>query len=84
MKKAKYLANIREIQQEVISNEQAIADHHSDILEMRAELVGIIELQEHAQSEDERLEVCVRYNLLIAIPKFPFLPQHPTVGAEET
>lgn len=56
MKKVKYLTNIREIQQEVISNEQAIADHNSDILEMRSELVDVINQQKTAQSEDERLD----------------------------
>lgn len=64
MKKANYLGNIKEIQQEVISNEQSIADHNTDIQEMRTELVGVIELQRNAQNEEERLEVSLSLNPL--------------------
>jgi lysine-specific histone demethylase 1 len=55
MKKINYLKNIKEIQQEVISNEQAIADYNSDILVLKSELIQTIERQRACSDDDERL-----------------------------
>jgi [histone H3]-N6,N6-dimethyl-L-lysine4 FAD-dependent demethylase len=71
MKKANYLSNIKEIQQEVISNEQAIFDHNSDIKELREELVNVIETLKSVDNEENRLEVS--RNSLFAIKFFMFL-----------
>lgn len=58
MKKSKYLKSVKEIQQEVISNEQAIADHIGDIKELREELSNVIEeIPKVVENEDRRLEV---------------------------
>lgn len=55
LKKMNYLKNTKEIQQEVISNEQAIADINADIEVMENEL---IEQRDRAYCEDEqRIEI---------------------------
>lgn len=45
MKKINYLKNIKEIQQEVISNEQAVADFNTDILVLKDDLQQILDQQ---------------------------------------
>ena len=51
MKKINYLKSIKEIQQEVISNEQAIADCNADIASLREDLTKIIETQKKAEDD---------------------------------
>lgn len=60
MKKINFLKNIKEIQQEVISNEQAIADCNIDITNLTTELRGTMESQRKAaavNNEEERLNL---------------------------
>ncbi|KAG5673257.1 hypothetical protein PVAND_003320 [Polypedilum vanderplanki] len=57
MKKINYLKNIKEIQQEVISNEQAIADINSDILVLKDNLMQILDHQKVADDEENRLRL---------------------------
>lgn len=55
MKKINYLKHIKEIQQEVISNEQAIADCNTDILVLKCDLNETLDHQHVAADEDARL-----------------------------
>ena len=57
MKKINYLKSIREIQQEVISNEQAIDDCNNDIRRFTCRLNQVIEQQRATQDEDTRLDL---------------------------
>jgi lysine-specific histone demethylase 1 len=60
MKKINFLKNIKEIQQEVISNEQAIADCNIDITNLSTELRETMESQRKAAAaanEEERLNL---------------------------
>lgn len=57
MKKINYLKNIKEIQQEVISNEQAIADCNTDIAVLRDTLQRIIDQQKATEDDEQRLEL---------------------------
>lgn len=56
LKKINYLKNIREMQQEVISNEQAIADCNTDILQLREALNNVNEKQRLTGDDDLRLQ----------------------------
>jgi [histone H3]-N6,N6-dimethyl-L-lysine4 FAD-dependent demethylase len=55
MKKINFLKNIKEVQQEVISNEQAIADCNIDISNLAKMLREANECQKKVTDEDERL-----------------------------
>lgn len=57
MKKINFLKNIKEIQQEVISNEQAIAECNLDISELSSDLRRVMDCQKNlaAGEEEERL-----------------------------
>lgn len=60
MKKIAFLKNIKEIQQEVISNEQAIADCNIDITNLSTEMKQVIDFQQKAAStsnEEDRLKL---------------------------
>lgn len=56
MRKVNYLKNIKEIQQEVISNLQAITACYADIKTLQDELVDVIEQQRNAADEAQRIE----------------------------
>lgn len=55
MKKISYLKSIREIQQEVISNEQAIAGFNADITQLIDDVTVMLERQRTAGDEPTRL-----------------------------
>lgn len=57
MKKINYLKNIKEIQQEVISNEQAISDCNEDIKAFRGTLYQVQERLLIPSTEQERLDL---------------------------
>lgn len=57
LKKINYLKNIKEIQQEVISNEQAIAAYNTDITELQQELIKVSEQTRAAGDEDFRVQM---------------------------
>lgn len=56
MKKINYLKSIKEIQQEVISNEQAITDCNKDINHLRKDLAKVVETQKKDGNEDLRMQ----------------------------
>ncbi|CRK86703.1 CLUMA_CG000536, isoform A [Clunio marinus] len=55
LKKINYLRSIKEIQQEVISNEQAIADCNKDIQNLRDSLSQVMEFQRSSNDDAMRL-----------------------------
>lgn len=57
LKKINYLNGIKEIQQEVISNEQAIADCNADITELQEELIKVSDQQRNVADDDARLQL---------------------------
>ena len=56
MRKINFLKNIKEIQQEIISNLQAITACYADIKTLQDELVVVIEQQRNAVDETQRIE----------------------------
>ncbi len=68
LKKINYLKNIKEIQQEVISNEQAISDCNIDITNLLKELREVIDCQRKsavAGNEDERLNLEFKKRIIV-------------------